>query len=283
MTTLRSLRADVVSGYDLRGFASSTVASHGSNSSTLLYDPVRTEPQGEWDRVDTWLLFTNGTNNGLVRRVTGFSASGFTVTFAPAASATVGSGATYQLFKTFHPTVDGNLAINSALRDMAPERIVQSFATAAETDDSHTVSIPSAAVNANSEIFRIERSVGTTNSDWEYEELYEGTDYRIDLQATGGARVGTLVLADVGASGHVIRFHYRSPLAELSADTDSTDEPQGLIVLGARKYLALQEGDMAGVEKWGREFEAAKRDNTSRRPAKTIQYPRFGIDAAAQV
>ncbi len=40
-----------------------------------------------------------------------------------------------------------------------------------------------------------------------------------------------------------MRFHYRRPAAELTVDTDATDEPMSLILSGTKKWLAEQRLD----------------------------------------
>lgn len=271
MATLRNLRGQVLQGYRARQYVTGTVASHAVNSTTAFYDANRQEPDGEWDRNDTYVLFTNGTNDGVVRRITGWSTNS-TFTFAPAATAAVGSGAAYTLQKTFQPT-DVTQAINEAMRDIFPERTIQSFATAAETADSYIVVVPSAAIAPQSKFIKVERSVGTTSSDWNYQELALGSEYDI-VQSFPTVHI---VTAHAGASGHLLRFHYQRPAGELTADTDTTDEPPHLIILAARKFLALAENDMAGVEKWGRELQDAKKEWQNAKTARPIRYPRIGV------
>ena len=60
-------------------------------------------------------------------------------------------------------------------------------------------------------------------------------------------------------------------------DPDTTEESPHLIVLGARKFLALQEGDKAAIERWGRELAIAQQDYYSSRPARSLSVPRITI------
>lgn len=272
MATFLKLKQDALQGYKPRTLVQGTVPTQGGTT-TVFYDNSRQEPQGTWDRVDAYLRLTSGTNNGLERRVTGWSAGNSSLAFAPAVTASVPSGATYDLYMTFNDS-DQGLAVNSALRDMAPERVIQSVATAAETQDARFLSVPSAAYNAIAKLTKVERSVGTTNSDYNYEEKVEGYDYRAVPNNDGTLRLET---GWIQASGHLLRFTYQRPVAELSANTDTTDEPPSLIVLGARKYLALQEGDQVGVERWGREFESAKSDYYKERRSKRLKIPWISV------
>ena len=268
-TTLATLKADALRGYRARQLVVGTVASYNT---TWLQDSNRQEPQGEWDRIDSWLKFTSGAATGVESRVTGFSAGNQSIVFAPSVPS-LSTSTTYQIAKTFS-NADMLLAVNSALRDMAPERIIQSFATAAETGDQRWVSVQSAAANAIAETIRVDRSVGTTNSGFDYRQVYDGADFWTDSYADGSK---VIRLAYTAASGTLLRFHYRRPAAELSADTDSTDEPVSLILAGTRKWLASMEGDGEAMARFGREFEAAKVDYAKARSVRTIKIPHIRV------
>lgn len=270
ITTFLSLKQTALQGYRVRQTATGTTATAGTT--TVVPDANRQEPQGDWERVDSYMKFTSGANLGVERRVTGFS-SGISLTIAPALSASVGSGTTYQLFKTF-PDSDVGLAVNEALRDSFPDRIIESFASAGEVPSAYSFSVPSAASNALADIVRIDRAVASTAFD--YMPLFDGADYRIDPSVGSGA-TQTYVSAQVGVSGAVVRFHYRRPGAEMVADTDTTDEPVSLILAGARKWLALAEGDTQATERFGREFENAKSDYAKSRSAQKIRVPIFTV------
>lgn len=244
-----------------------------AGSTTVIPDNNRQEPQGEWERIDSFIRFTSGLgvptgNLGVERRITGFSA-GVSLTVAPALGASVGSGSTYYISKTFNDS-DVALAVNSSLRDQFPERMIESIASSADVGTGYTISVPSAASNAIAELIRVDRSVGSTN--WDYTELVQGVDYRIDPSVGSGA-TQTFVSTRTAASGGALRFIYRRPAAEMSADTDATDEPVSLVLAGARKWLAIAEGDPAAIERHGREFESAKKDYVKSRSAKRINTP----------
>lgn len=266
--TLLEIKQAALRGYNPRQFATGTV---GSFNTTMIVDTNRQEPQGEWERVDSWIKFTSGAAIGVERRVTGFSAGNSAIIFAPSVPS-LSITTTYQIAKTFDDSAM-LLNVNSSLRDMAPERIVQSFATAFSVGDSYNLSVPSQAFNPRTELVKIDRSWGTTNSDWEFRELYSGSDYQMDI--AGGA--AALRLAVTYASGNIFRFHYRRAATELVVDTDSTDEPMSLILAGTKKWMAIQDGDQEAIAKFGREFEAAKIDYARSRPVKNINTPRIGV------
>lgn len=266
--TLLQIKQDSLRGYRSRQFVTGTVASFNT---TMIRDETRQEPQGEFERVDSFIRFTSSAANGSEARVMGWSPGNSTILFAPSVPS-LNASTNYQITKTFN-NADANLAVNSALRDMAAERRIQSFATANETGDQQWLSVPSAAGNAISQIVRIDRSWGTTSSPFQFRELYEGSDYQMDINSG----TYTMRLAYPAVSGNLVRFHYRRPAAELSVDTDSTDEPMSLILAGTKKWLAEQEGDDTLAKKYQSEFESAKMDYVKSQPVYTIQVPRMGV------
>jgi len=267
-TSFLSLKQDAIRGYKVRQFVSGTVASFNT---TMIQDLSRQEPQGEFDRVDSWLRFTSGPANGTEVRVTGFSAGNQSLLFAPSV-ASLNASTSYYIAKTF-ADADVKLAMNSALRNTFQERIIQSFATAAEVDGAYNMSVPSAAFNAIADLIKIDRSVGTTNSPYNYQELFEGVNYRVD----NANDVGTIITAYPGVSGTNVRFHYRRPVNEFVADTDLTDEPPALILAGTKMWLAIQENDAAQIATFGKLFEMAKVDYAKSRTVTTLSLPRIVV------
>jgi len=265
-TTFLSIKQSALRGYKIRQYVAGTVASY---TTTMIQDSLRQEPQGEFDRVDSWLRFTSGPANGTEVRVTGFSAGNQSLLFAPSV-ASLNASTSYYIAKTF-ADADMGEAVNSSVRGMFKERVVQSFATAAEVDGAYTLTVPSAAMNANTALLKVDRSWGTTNSPYDYRELYEGTDYRIDI----AGNVGTIVTGYPGVSGTNLRFHYRKPLNEFSVDTDTTDEPVSLILAGAKMWLAIQEGNQAEVGIFEKQYELAKADYFKNRPNANTKVPRI--------
>jgi hypothetical protein len=266
LTTFLNLKQTTVQGYNVRQMATGTTATAGTT--TIIPDANRQEPQGEWDRVDSFLKITSGANLGVERRVTGFSA-GVSLTVSPALSASVGSGTSYQVVKTFADS-DVGLAVNSSMRETFPHRLIESFASAGETNGAFTVTVPSAASNPNANLVRIDRAVASTAFD--YQLLAEGADYRVD-PSVGSGSTQTYVSIKAGVSGATLRFFYRRPTAEMVADTDTTDEPVSLVIAGARKWLAIADGDPQAVERHGREFQNAKEAYEKGRAAQRIRVP----------
>ena len=274
--TFLALKQETARGYKLRLLTQGTVPTGGST--TLFIDPNRQEPAGEFDRVDAYIKFTNGLGVGSVnlyevRAVTGFSTGNQTVTFAPGLTASVPSGTTYDIYKNYHPDSDLELAINSSLRDQFGARPVYTVATTVEVADVRRVTVPSAAGNSLTRFIKVERPVASTNSEHAWGELVRERDYH--LVDAGG--VLTVELQYPSVASTILRFTGMRPASDLSADTDLTEEPAHLITLGARKFLALQEGDQQGVERWGRELARAHEDYYRSRAPESLSVPRITV------
>lgn len=268
MTSFLTLKQDSLRGYKLRQLVTGTVASY---TTTWVQDLSRQEPQGEFDRVDSFLRFTSGPPNGTEVRITGFSAGNQSLLFAPSV-ASINASVNYYIAKSF-ADADVKLAMNSAMRSTFPERVIESFATAAEVDGAYTISVPSAASNAIANLVKVDRSVGTANSPYDYQELFQNSDYRID-EANGTA---IMVTAYAGVSGTNLRFHYRRPVNEFANDTDTTDEPAALILAGTKMWLAIQENDPTQIQLFEKQFELAKQDYIKNRSPRDITTPHISV------
>lgn len=273
----RTLKQEVLQGYRQGAYRSSTVPTTGGTT-TILADGNRQEPAGTWDRVDTWIKFDTGqpgvasVNDGQVRLVTGYSTNQ-TLTWAPALTASVPSGSGYRLFQSFHPDNDIGLAINTTLRDNFPERVVMSVATTHEQADVRSYTVPSAVHGAVAKLVKIERSVGTVSSSYQYRELRAGFDYNVvEYGDTANLQIQYIPVAST-----VLRLTGVRVASDLSADTDTTDEPENLILFGARMFLASQEGDNEKLSYWTQKFEAAKRDYLKSRQAISTKKPTFRV------
>lgn len=264
-STLRTITEEVARGLGVRTFVDGTVPTLGTTS--LICDPNRLEPDGEWDQIDAWIRFESGVLDGQIRRVTGFSTAlvsgGLgTVQFAPAVATTVPSGTTYSIFKTYHPTDDYRVSINDALKELGMNRVT-SIATTAEVSDVRRVSVPTVAGLPDAMLLLVERSVATTGSPDQYEALTEGLHYK-KVQADS---LMWLEITYSPATNTLLRFTYSHQATALSADTDSTSEPLIVIKALARKYLASARGDQAGADWWGREAERLRLLQVQQRPA----------------
>jgi len=270
--TFKTLKEDTLRGYKRHTFVSGTVASTGGN--TAFTDVQRTEPDRYWslDGADNFLKFSTGSNNGAVRRVSGYSTNG-SFTFSPALTASLAVGDGYALFKGPHPDNDIGLAINEARRTAFPERTVSSVATLNEQDAVYVYTIPSAAQSTVQNLQEIRRSFGTINNDHNYTILRRGFDFDL-LDVSGTTR---LQLHYLPVPSLILTFIGQGPMADLSADTDTTDEPAEVIIAGARHFLAMQEGNRDLADYWLKKFEDAKKDYSKSVPNKQIKRPIFNV------
>lgn len=272
----------MLQGYRARYLAKGTVASLAGTGANAFYDPTRQEPEGEWDRIDSWLKFTSGAASGTIRRVTGYSGPSVSaINYAQTiTSGTPTVGDSYALFKTFHPT-EVTLAINAARRDSFPERIVQTVATLAEVaptagNPTYRYAIPSGAANTVTKLAVVQRSVWTANSPLYWQTLIPTRDYNVLSDPTDGTLV--YVANYTPSDGYLLRFVGEGPPVDLVNDSDTTDEPEHLIILGARMFLALQDGDQTTAQLWRAEYEKAKLDYSKRPPeVRTLAYPKIYI------
>ena len=278
MPTYRVLKEDVLRGMRRHVFVSSSVPTGGNT--TLLLDTARQEPDRYWsqDGADTWVKFGTSpgvasVNDGVVRRVTGYSLNNNTITFAPAVTASVASGSEYALFKGPHPDNDVGLAINETLRATYPQRVVSSVATTHEEEDVRSYSVPSAVHNTVRQLKEIRRSVGTINSNYNFRTLRAGFDYEL-IDISGAL---TLQLQYLPTPSLVLTFIGEGVASDLSADTDSTNEPLAVILAGARHFLALQEGNAELASYWERKFEEAKKDYAKATPPRDLRIPHIAV------
>lgn len=269
MPSLRAIRHSAADGYKNRYFQMSS--STGNSNTTIIKDANRNEPVGEWSRVDAFVHFEGGALDGVQRRVMGFS-PGDSLTIAAAVAASIATGFTYAMYKTF-PIEKWNLAINESLMDMAPDRLIQTFTTFTEwapvTGASFVMQIPTAAV-LDARIVKLDRQ-DFDGSAYEYREMYEGTDYEFFHQ--GDALFARLRYTPV--DGRIVRVHYEKRLATLTLDTDVTNEPLDQVLYGARMHIAVMEGDKEQQAYWAEKFTHAKTIWPITDDDRTIERPRI--------
>ena len=97
-------------GYNLNAVYPSSASSNGTTL-TLVDSSL---PGGDDEHIGKWILFTSGTNDGLIRKVSDSTGSSGTLTFAPAVTATV-SGDTYELWEQEFPPARVHDIINQAI------------------------------------------------------------------------------------------------------------------------------------------------------------------------
>lgn len=279
--TLLALEQDVLQGYRPRMLGVGTISTTLTGNTNGFVDVNRQEPEGEWDRIDAWVKFTSGSASGTVRRVTGYSGPNVSaILYNQSITSAPTTGDAYFLSKTFHPD-EVRAGINAALRDNFPDRRVQTVATIAEVapttgNPTYRYAVPSNAANTVTRLIRVQRSVGTTNSPLPWETLVEGPQYELLSDPTDGTVIFVAKYPPV--DGQLVRFVGEGPASDLVADSDTTSEPPHLTILGARLFLALQEGDQTAIATWNSQFAAAKEAYFKTSPEiRTLGHPIIGI------
>lgn len=110
------LAADAVT--EIRSLVSGTADAGGST--TTMVDAARTEADDVWN--GAWILFTSGAVANQTRLITNFDAVTDTTTFAPAATASIGAGITYEILPAGAVDVQSWLATVTA--HVAPNALI---------------------------------------------------------------------------------------------------------------------------------------------------------------
>ena len=94
----------------------------GNGSTTTLVDANYIGGDDEFN--GGWLIFTSGTNDGLIRRVTDYASSTGTFTFKPAATASTATNDTYEYWRSEYPPARIHEFINQAIIQRTPRGLV---------------------------------------------------------------------------------------------------------------------------------------------------------------
>jgi hypothetical protein len=174
-----------------------------------------------WD--EQMLLFTSGTNNGLTRRVQTFTKSSFQATLYSAATASVMSGDTYELYRRFSPN-DHKTALNAAINKSWPSFYQdRSTAVVTATQDTLQYGFPTGPDIGDKGLIAIEYQNWTlpTQTTFPYAVLApDEYDVRKNWDTVANARLRTLQLRFNPATNRLIRFVFGAPLPKVSVDTD---------------------------------------------------------------
>ena len=76
-------------------------SANGSGSTTTLLDTTLLGGDDQYN--GWWIVFTSGTNDGTIRRISDYTASTGTITWVTAASASTATGNTYELWEPHFP------------------------------------------------------------------------------------------------------------------------------------------------------------------------------------
>jgi len=94
----------------------------GNGSTTTLVDANGIGGDDEFN--GGWLVFTSGSNDGLIRRVTDYASSSGTFTFEPAATASTATSDTYEYWRAEFPPERIHEFINQAITQRTPRGLV---------------------------------------------------------------------------------------------------------------------------------------------------------------
>ena len=116
--TREQIRRSIAANLDQSPASSAT----SGGSTTTLVDANYIGGDDEFN--GGWLVFTSGTNDGLIRRVTDYASSSGTFTFKPAATASTASSDTYEYWRAEYPPERVHEFINQAITQRTPRGLV---------------------------------------------------------------------------------------------------------------------------------------------------------------
>lgn len=116
--TREQIRRSIASNLDQSPASSAS----DSGSTTTIVDANTIGGDDEYN--GGWLVFTSGTNDGLIRRVTDYASSSGTFTFKPAATASTASSDTYEYWRAEYPPERVHEFINQAITQRTPRGLV---------------------------------------------------------------------------------------------------------------------------------------------------------------
>ena len=162
--TREQIRRSIAANLDQAPASSAT----GNGDTLTLVDATYIGGDDEFN--GGWIVFTSGTNDGLIRRVTDYASSTGTFTFKPAATANTAANDTYEYWRAEYPPDRIHEFINQAIIQRTPRGLVpdEDESNHAHGRDSR-YDIPSTLVAVSSVDYRNSYS-GTTvdeaNSAW---------------------------------------------------------------------------------------------------------------------
>ena len=219
--TLSTARAKVSSM--AQDFLASTAT--GGSTTTVVDTNNLYYADGYWD--ETTVLFTNGTNNEVQRRVQTYTASTSTLTLYSAAPGSA-SGGTYELYRRFSPT-DVLNGLNRAINIGSPDFREKARAIATATADTLQYALPTGPDFTNIGIVAVEYQAYNLASQatWPYQKL-SPQQYSILEDFNGTSTVRTLQLNFNPETNKLIRLIYEGPLGTVATGTDviRLDQPE---------------------------------------------------------
>ena len=116
--TREQIRRSIASNLDQSPASSAS----GNGSTTTVVDANTIGGDDEYN--GGWIVFTSGTNDGLIRRVSDYASSSGTFTFKPAATASTATSDTYEYWRAEYPPERIHEFINQAITQRTPRGLV---------------------------------------------------------------------------------------------------------------------------------------------------------------
>ena len=188
----------------------------GNGSTTTLLDTNYIGGDDEFN--GGWLVFTSGSNDGLIRRVTDYASSTGTFTFKPAATASTATNDTYEYWRAEFPPDRIHEFINQSITQRTPRGLVidEDISNHGHIRDSRH-DIPSAMVAVSQVDYRsdyVSEEIQKANIAWT-----EQTDGNVtvvkDSEDFKAGSASLRLLTDVGgsvSSGDILTSHAISSL-----------------------------------------------------------------------
>ena len=227
--TREQIRRSIASNLDQSPASSAT----GSGSTTTVIDANTIGGDDEYN--GGWIVFTSGTNDGLIRRVTDYASSSGTFTFKPAAAASTASSDTYEYWRAEYPPERIHEFINQAIIQRTPRGLVSDED---ESNHGHSLdsrhNVPSSMVAIYSVDYRSSfsgKQVDSANTTWttSLSGVTASTDSE-DWKAHGasssfyldGVSAGTVGYKDVSALNlarhDTLEFWFKSSVTHAAGD-----------------------------------------------------------------
>ena len=227
--TREQIRRSIAANLDQSPASSAT----GGGSTTTLVDANYIGGDDEFN--GGWLVFTSGTNDGLIRRVTDYASSSGTFTFKPAATAATASSDTYEYWRAEYPPERIHEFINQAIIQRTPRGLVSDED---ESNHGHSLdsrhNVPSAMVAVYSVDYRSSfsgKQVDSAKTTWttSLSGVTASTDSE-DWKAHGasssfyldGVSAGTVGYKDISALNlakhDTLEFWFKSSVTHAAGD-----------------------------------------------------------------
>lgn len=192
----------------------------GGTSTTIIDTNELWQDDNYWD--ETYVLFTNGTNNNILRRSQTFTSATATIALYTGPTASVGSGDTFELYRRF-PPADIYTAINRSLNVGAPDFRERVRAVITATMDTLTYDFPASPMMLDEGLVSIEYQWYTqaNQATWPFQKM--STDMYEVIESwdpISGTSKKVLQLKFNPETNKLIRFTFDGPVANVASPSD---------------------------------------------------------------